>query len=180
MKFFSFIVLSLVLSCNSTKTKEKTVSGTENTASKEIAMECPEEGTCDFSVMKNKALVVKTDGIGMNYPQFEKSSETSVVKFTYHREAKNGMTDGDYTEEVYFEVANDAKSIMLADKSLQQVQLLYGRLCYCKGSAGYFKVTDGTLKFERNKDGSASFSLVFANNQVPQIIKKVAGTVAFE
>lgn len=162
------------------KSKENTTTEETSTVSKKMAMECPENGTCEFSVMKNKSLEVVKDGIGMNYPKFEKSSETSVVKFIFHRAAENGMIDGDYTELVYFEVANDAKTIRLEDKSLQQVKLLYGRLCYCKGSAGYFKVTDGTLMFERNKDGSADFSLVFSNNQVPQIIKEIEGTVSFE
>lgn len=176
MRNLLIILFTLFLfSCNSTKKTKETAS-----MNPEISMQCPEDGSCTFSVIKGKSLTVLKDGIGMKYPELKDNPKTNIIKFTYHREAPNGLVDGNYTEEIYFEIPNNFYTLDLKDEALQKVKLLYGRLCYCKGSTGYFKVTDGTLHYDKNKDGTATLSLIFNNNEVPQIIKEIEGTVSFK
>lgn len=173
MKIFFIFFLTVFVSCNSTKKVEEAMSVAPE-------MQCPKNGTCTFSVIANKSLQILEDGIGMKYPKLKDNPHTSIIKFRYHRKAPEGMMDGNYTEEVYLEIENDISKLELKDQELQQVKLLYGRLCYCKGNVGYFKVTDGLLNFQRNKNGTATLSLIFNNHEVPQIIKEIKGSISFE
>lgn len=168
-------LLMLFMACNATKKTERgTATGPE------IKMECPKAGTCTFSVMENKALHLREDTTGMRYPELVDNSTTSVIQFKYHHQAPEGMADGNYTELLYFEVKNNVNTLHLKDEALQQVKLLYGRLCFCPTGTGYFKVTRGLLEYDRDKNGSAVISLVFDNLQAPQIIKKIEGQVTFK
>ncbi len=36
------------------------------------------------------------------------------------------------------------------DTELEQVKLVYGKHCYCKGEAGYYKITQGILKIDQS------------------------------
>lgn len=179
MKTSFLLLLSLFLSCNTTKTTKETTS--VDTSGMDIAMDCPKGGECTFSVMKNKSMRLLQDGIGMHYPEFVDNSSTNIIKFRFHRKSPEGMSDGDYTEEVYMEIDNKTKSLSLKNDSLQQVKLLFSRMCFCeRGSVGYFPVSQGNLEYKRGEKGNASVILTFENNQVPQTIKEIKGTVSFE
>ena len=36
------------------------------------------------------------------------------------------------------------------DTELEQVKLVYGKHCYCKGEAGYYKIAQGILKIDQS------------------------------
>jgi hypothetical protein len=176
MKNILALCAILFLSCNTTKkATTENVQKTSETAKAET--QCPEPGKCSWEYLRNKSLVVEKDGIDMLYPHLVDNPETSVIKFRYHKDSPAGVSDGQYTEEVYFEVRNDVKSLSLQDEQLQEVKLLYGRMCFCeRGKVGYVKVVDGKLSYTKT-NGTASISLSFQNNKIPQVIQELQGTV---
>ena len=111
------------------------------------------------------------DTADMLYPDFVDDMTTNTVKFTYNENAEKDVMDGHYREEVYFEVKNGTELLDLENMELKEVNFLYGRFCYCKGSAGYFKVDKGRLMM---KDGK--LTIEFANGQVPQKLKMITAT----
>lgn len=176
MKILCIVLLSLFMGCNSTKkaTDSKTIT-------LDTSMDCPKGITCSFSLMENKSLVIKKDGIGMTYLDYADSDSTNVIKFKYHKASPEGMADGSYTEEVYMEIKKDVKNLSLENEELKQVKLYFQRMCFCeRGTVGYFPVTDGKLEYQRNSDQSASVVLTFQNNKVPQKLGRIAGKVSFE
>ena len=54
--------------------------------------------------------------------------------------------------------------------------MLFGRHCFCKGQAGYFKVNEGNLNFE-NKKGTINVDLKFRVTKVPQLYTVVKATI---
>ena len=53
---------------------------------------------------------------------------------------------------MYLEIDNYNKKIHLKNEELQQVKMIYGKLCYCKGSSGFFKVKNGDLELTLSKN----------------------------
>ena len=133
---------------------------------------CPEDGICSIEVIKNKSIVVKTDDFGSNYYLLEDHENTSVIYYKYDRNFEKDLQDAYYKEEIAFEVSNDVNQLNLTDEELQGTKMLYGRLCFCKGQTGFFKVTKGTLKYTK-KGNEIAVDLDFENQKGPQIIKKV-------
>lgn len=43
---------------------------------------CPEIGTCNFEILKNKSFELVKDGIGMYYPKFTES-KSRILKFEF-------------------------------------------------------------------------------------------------
>lgn len=113
----------------------------------------------------------------MLYPQFVENPKTNVIKFRFHQDSPEGVADGQYTEEVYFEVENREQKLLLKNEELQQVKLLYRRSCFCeRGSVGYVKVENGQLEYSR-QENKILISLNFENNQIPQVLQDIKGTV---
>ncbi len=138
----------------------------------DLKSDCPLDGVCTLEVLKNKSLLVKSDEFGANYYELIDSETASVVYYKYLRQAKGNLQDGNYTEEVLFEISNSFNSFTYANEELQNVKMLFGRLCYCKGQAGYFKVNEGTLSLKKDND-KMELNLSFKIHQVPQIINTV-------
>ncbi|MGV9004174.1 hypothetical protein [Flavobacterium sp.] len=137
---------------------------------------CPENGECTIQLFKNKSLIVKTDDLGGIYYQMDESLETSVIQYQYDRKIEDGLQDGQHREEILFEINNKITALNLQDIDLQQTKMLFGRHCFCKGQAGYFKIEEGSLQLENQKKG-ISFDLDFKIQKVPQLFDKVKATV---
>ena len=75
-----------------------------------------------------------------------------------------------------FEINNSDEKMSYSDFALQNTKMLFGRHCFCRGQAGYFKVNQGTLTLERKK-GSSSIDLDFKIAEVPQLFTKVKATI---
>lgn len=174
MKKLFLIPLALVVSfCNC---KKNATPNKPSNPTTEISSACPEDGTCTVEIFRNKSLEIKTDGIGAMYYQMNDSPEMSVIHYQYTRNTVKGLQDGSYREEILFEVASSDTTLSLTDVSLQKTKMLFGRHCFCRGQAGYFKVTEGHLQLAQRKDG-IQFSLEFKINQVPQIIQKIEASI---
>lgn len=165
------MLLLTISSCNSPKSAVLNSDANLNT----IETVCPEDGKCTVQLFKNKSLEVKTDEFGSVYYQMTDNTQTSVILYQYKRNVEKGLQDAHYTEEIIFEISHSDTSIALNGLNLQKTKMLFGRLCFCRGQTGYYKVTDGNLELEQ-KNNEARFSLHFTITEVPQIIHSITAS----
>lgn len=137
---------------------------------------CPEKGTCTIEILENKNLIIKTDDLGGTYYETEASNKHDVVIYKFNKNTKEGLYDGSYQEEIIFEINKSANKISFLNSDLQQTKMIFGRHCYCKGQAGYFKVTNGKLNFNKTKE-EINIDLDFKITVVPQIINKITAVI---
>lgn len=160
-----FVLISILTSCCSVK---KTKINTENSSILNKIV-CPQEGECSVQIFKDKALIINSDNIKINYSLVD-NPEKNVVQYQYKKNLKQSDVDGGYREEVLFEVDSN-KSEKLIDQELQTVKMIFGRYCFCRGQTGLYKVVLGNLSFENKKE--FNFELNFKINEVPQIINHI-------
>lgn len=142
-------------------------------ASVSLTSECPKNAKCTIELIKNKGIVLKKDDFGRDYYELSERAATNVIKYEFSRIVKGDIQDGGYREEVVFEIEQNPDAILLTDKSLQNVKMLYGRFCFCKGQTGYYKVEKGTLNINGTKTAETGL-LEFEVSEVPQVIKSFA------
>lgn len=109
---------------------------------------CPEAGSCNIVLHKNSTLTLMEDGTGAMYPNIGKGNGL-VVEFTYSEKGPEGTADGNYSETIHFEIPEQATTLSLKNNGLTEVNMLWGKHCYCKGEAGYYPVSYGSLKVEK-------------------------------
>ena len=173
-KIISTIAFFALLSCNCTKNTDLTKNSMPiNT----IESPCPENGVCNIEIIKNKSLNVKSDEFGSTYYTLEENPSTSVIKYQYNRNVTPDLQDDNHKEEIIFEVANNETSMNLVDNDLQKSKLLFGRICFCRGQTGYYKITNGTLKLDKGKKDLYQLNLNFKVSQVPQLFTSVIATI---
>lgn len=141
-----------------------------------IESECPENGKCTVQLLKNKAIDLKMDGLGKLYYQLIDNNNTSVVIYEYNRDVEEGLQDGQHKEEIVFEIENTTKELHLENAELANAKMVFGRHCFCRGQAGYFAVSQGTLHLQQ-KENNVSFELDFKIKEVPQLFTKIKATV---
>lgn len=161
---FSLIIL---MSCAGTKDQEKDQKA--NIPPPHI--NCPEGGDCSFEIMKNSILKLNYSNSGQLYPEIIKGDKI-VVKFHYKKDEIKDVMDSSYSEYVYLEFDPNETQIILKDKELQKVKMVFGRICYCKGSMGYFQVKQGNL-FIFNRDGNLQLRTSFKVNKIPQVVQQI-------
>jgi hypothetical protein len=171
MKKLLFIPLAFTLSfC---KCPQNSVSKTQVTTIESV---CPENGKCSIQIFKNKSLDVKEDEFGSIYYAITDNTSTSVILYEYKRNVEEGLQDGQHREEIVFEINNTDKEIHLNDFALQNTKMLFGRHCFCRGQAGFYKVSEGKLNLENN-DNTITLDLDFTITKVPQLYSKVKATI---
>lgn len=159
--------------CNCKKDlSSKTVSNTITS----ITSQCPENGICTIELLKNKELNVKTDEFGSTYFTLIDNPKTSVIQYQYNRNVEKGLQDAQHKEQILFEINNDISNLNLQNEDLQKTKMLFGRLCFCRGQTGHYKVINGDLKLNKNNDVYA-VDLNFKIDQVPQLYTTVKATV---
>ncbi len=132
---------------------------------------CPEDGNCSFEVLKNSTLNLLYDSTGKMYPEITTGNKT-VIKFHYKRKVGKDEVDSSYSEYVYLEFDQSERQIILKDIELKKVKMIFGRICYCKGSMGYFPIQQGSL-FLFHREGNLQIRTSFKVNKVPQIIDQI-------
>ena len=59
---------------------------------------------------------------------------------------------GGYYEVIYLNIDKIDPNMVLKDKSLAEVDAIFGRMCFCtKESTGYFPIRKGVLKSKKNR-----------------------------
>lgn len=166
-----YMVAFLIISCAS---KQNSVAGGQ---SKTITQKCPEDGVCTFEVSSNQSMNYEKDGIGMLYPKISEG-EKLLIKFEYTRNEIPDTVDGSYRELVYLELDPNALDIELNDYKLQSVKALFGRFCYCKGQAGYYKLRKGQLRITKISNTEYSLRLNFTVSEVPQVLTSIEENIS--
>lgn len=167
MKKLLFLILLSCFGCSS-QTK---VNQSADVVS--IQESCPKDGICKVEMFKNKRLVVIPDSLGDLYYELEESKTTTVIKYTYNRNSDNDLADGTYREELLFEINSTTMNLNLSGKELKETKMLFGRFCYCKGQTGYYKIENGTLKMDKQKN-KVALVIQFQQDQVPQVVSAIS------
>lgn len=164
-------ISALAVSCNTTKGVTAT-----NWLGKTVTMKSvtPENGKTTASREFEKSL--NLNGFEELYPQDVFNPETVVVKYEFEKnKGKDVYADDFYKEELFLEIPAKAFKKEYKNTDLEQVKLVYGKHCYCKGEAGYYKVTEGTLKINHS-DKATTVKLSF-KAPVTSLIENVEFTV---
>ena len=135
--------------------------------------DCPKDGTCSIKLLQNKGVSIKKDDFGRDYLELAESAATNVIQYQYSRTVKGKVQDAGYREEVIFEIGQNVDAMALSDKSLQQIKMLYGRFCFCKGQTGYYPIENGNLKIDGPKSAKSGV-LEFEIKEVPQVIHSIS------
>jgi len=147
--YLGLISALLLTSCGLIK---KTSATTSNTS---IETSCPEKGTCTVVRFKDKALVVtENENQNIGYEMVDKKG-SYVIQYTYEKQSSGKYQDDFHTERVLFQLEGASLKKEWKAADLQQVTLLFERYCYCKGSAGVFKITEGTLSVQHSAKETA-------------------------
>ena len=165
MCLYGFMVLFFSFSC-----KSKQVISVEN-ISPNISENCPENGTCSFDVFQNKNLNILKDNIGEIYPEIIDGNQL-VLKFKFERNTDLKVADGQYIEEIYIEL--DPKNLQKETTHLKSGNLLFARLCFCRGQTGYYRIRSGNLSVKKLTNNSYQIDFVFAIDEVPQVITSIS------
>ena len=156
MKLFkgSFLIISFMsfFSCKTGQALEGKSNIAPQAESKVSTTPCSTVGSCKWSYYENKALVVKKDDIGKVYYNMVEDKTKSVVHFIFKKENASGLADGNYSEEMVFEMANDCKELVLADEMLHKIKLLLGKHSFKREEVGIHWVEQGLLKIKNEKD----------------------------
>jgi len=162
---YIFIVCFFICSCNA---KQKALIESEAV---KMNTNCPEEGLCTFEVFQNKKMELLNDGIGKLYPKISEGNNL-ILKFEYKRNEIPNTADSNYSELIYAELNTNNLIKELEDSQLQDIKLLFARLCFCKGHTGYYKVNNGNLSITK-ENNNYRFNLEFKIDEVPQIITSI-------
>lgn len=133
--------------------------------------ECPNNGTCNFEIQKNKSVTLIRDEFGNFYPKFLISHHSNVLVISYSKNVPEGIMDGHYIETFYLEVPKNKSEWILKDKALYRSSLIYGRECRCPGETGFEYVLEGDLKYSRMRS-IVEIDLNVKNTTLPLIFKK--------
>jgi len=137
---------------------------------------CPDNTICTVEIIPNSSLEIKTDNFDRMYAIVEKGKHV-VFKYSYKKNTDKQYLDGHYIEEVYAEFDSDFSEMTLKDEELSNVKLLFNRLCYCKGSTGFYKIKNGELVIKKNKKNSYTINLDFKIEEVPQVVTSISETL---
>lgn len=155
----------LYFSCHSSKNAPKTAPVTINSS-------CPEDGICDFEILPNKSIEIKTDSFGKIYYKLTENTDSEVYHYNFSEKATDTtLADASYREEILFELKKNSE-VNLSNEKLQETKMLFGVFCFCKGKAGYYTVNKGFLS--KTKDQvKLTISDVVSNQKTKQISGKI-------
>jgi len=140
---------------------------------------CPEGWSCSLEIEKNKSAKIEFDKFNRSYLSIEESKST-LLKFNYTRNPIPGTADSGYDEEIYLNLDKIPTNIYLEDESLNEVNAIFGRMCFCtKESTGYFPIRTGTLKIQKIKKNRFKIDFSFKLETVPQVVEKISEILQF-
>jgi len=139
---------------------------------------CIDNAVCNIELIPKSNLLIKEDEFKNTYIEFEKGNNT-IIKYQLKKNELPNTADSHYSEIIYLEIDNYNKSLYLKSEDLQQVKMIYGRLCYCKGSSGYFKVNKGSLKLILSKN-KLSLNANFNVENIPQIVSQINEKISLQ
>ncbi|VXB43064.1 conserved exported hypothetical protein [Flavobacterium sp. 9AF] len=146
------ILLVLLTSCSNLKKNNDSNQKESAMIAKNTFLSCPNDGICQVEKLENKNIIIKQDDLNGIYYHTEDNNNFSIIKFTYTRNTEKEIQDNSYVEEIIFQIQNDAATLNLLDSELETVNMLFGKHCFCKGEAGYYKVANGRLDIKKENN----------------------------
>lgn len=170
-------LLFLVFSLLNCKSKKEAITIPSTTKSQLFQLEnCALDTQCSLEIILNSSLSLNQDKEQNSYFTIEKGDKT-IIKYLFKRNEPPNTADANYSESIYFEIDKSDKQLFLANNALQDVKMMYQRLCYCKdGTSGTFKVTQGQLKLIKTDD-ILSLDLTFKVGKIPQLLTEIKETI---
>tara|TARA_R110002049_G_scaffold65035_1_gene170999 strand:- start:137828 stop:138394 length:567 start_codon:yes stop_codon:yes gene_type:complete len=159
-----FMALFLSVSC---KSKQPVLTENNTTG---ISENCPENDMCSLEVLQNKKLNILRDNLGEIYPEIADGNQL-LLKFKFEKNADLNVADGHYIEEIYIEL--NPNNLQKETTDFKKENLLFARLCFCKGQTGYYRIRTGRLSVKNIKDGTYKIDFNFKIDEVPQIITSI-------
>lgn|SRR5690554_393419 len=176
MKAFYFLIPILMVAGCKTQTGTKASSDSIKLTAMQEKPSCPEEGTCNVIVHNNKTFKMSEDGTGAMYPDIQEGKGI-VIEYTYFREGPEGTADGNYTENIYFEIPAGTETLVKKDVGLADVKMIYGKHAY--RNSNYYPVTNGSLSILK-KGKTIVLNLDFKIKETSQEVSRINQTVAVE
>ena len=139
---------------------------------------CIEDGDCILEIIPNSKLDLKSDEFGQLYGVIA-TGELMVFKLMYDRNVPKGIADANYTETYYFEIPKNTEKLVLKDRELAQINLVVDRRCFCKGTAGFFKILSGNLRLSIKKN-ELTLSGNFSHGSLPLVMTEIDEKVSLE
>lgn len=136
---FFAIFACLLLSCATKKQKEHIIF--ENYT---VLSQCPEAGTCQFSIAKDTALTLASSGNGALYYRLTPMPGHIVIKYTYDKKTNPAYADGSYREEFLFETDENFSNLKTYNPYIKKI---FGLHCFCKGKAVYYTTDDARVQY---------------------------------
>lgn len=130
---------------------------------------CLDDGKCTVEIIKDKEISLETTKLNEVVVNYLDATEKSVYTYEYNRTVDPKHIDGHYKEQVIFELQQNLEKLELSNQELQEIDLTFGRFCYCKGFTGYYKVKKGSFKLSDNK-----ISISFKVDEVPQELSDIS------
>lgn len=164
---------TLFLNCNA----KKNMVDQQKVSNSNINSICPDDGICNFEVIKNTSFEILKDEFGATYLNSFESNKT-LLKFEYNRKPIENTEDSNYTEIIYIQIDEKSEKIETINDALSNLKnkVIFGRLCFCRGQTGYYNISEGALNISNLKDNLYKIDLKFKTNEVPQIINKISET----
>lgn len=138
---------------------------------------CAENGNCTVEIFKNSEILARKDETGQLYVEIIPGAK-NVLKYSYNRKSMEGIADSGYQEIILLEFESGEINLHLQNKNLLEANLIFGRLCYCKGESGYFRLTEGDLKLVA--DNKEIKVVLKFQAEVPQIIHELKETIKLD
>lgn len=170
-KIFTLIAISALASCSTPKGTTVT-----NWLGKTVMLisEPSAEGTVTAERKLNTSISLQATT--ELFPVMRFDPEKTVISYEYTKNTSNlPQADDFYKEEIFIEIPTSAFKKTYTNEALQDVKLIYGKHCYCKGEAGYYKITEGSLKINQT-DKNTYVSLTF-KAPVTSVIENVEFSV---
>lgn len=173
--FYLLLIAGILTGCKSPASLTENQS--ENMILSQNKTNCPEGGKCSVTILKNKSLTIKDDVTGKVYPEIT-DGKNLIVHFNFLRQAPEGIADGNYAEDIYFEIPADQNQLQKKDSSLKDVNLVFGRHFFSP-EAGFVEINKGELKLQK-KGNEIRFDLKFHEEEGKQLIDHITETIILE
>ncbi|OUS18810.1 hypothetical protein A9Q93_03055 [Nonlabens dokdonensis] len=161
------LLLLIVFSISSCVTKSNQITKSKNYTT------CPTDGTCSAQIIVDTRALIKKDEYGNSYEHLTKDTNYVLLKYAYDRNQLNGVADSHYHEIIYLSIPKDVKRIALIGQSMKQVELIYGRLCNCRNTTGYYYVNKGKVEVVKTDLGYDALLDIEVNN-IPNVITELS------
>jgi hypothetical protein len=138
---FIILIALIISSCKSQKDFDKN----SNSGKIMSLTDCLPDAKCTLQITKDMGVIIKKDEIGKLNLLFESKPNTTAYHYIMSENHDQQYMDAGYREEIAFELPSNFKNGTISGKQLVESGALFGVFCYCKGKAGYYAITGGTI-----------------------------------